>query len=68
MPFKPKRLDWTAALVMVPLALGLFAALRLIAPQLSVAVAALVAAVASVLIVRASRVFLASRRHSTSGP
>jgi hypothetical protein len=53
MRWKPKRrLDWTAGLLMVPIALGVFTLMRVVAPGLSMPVCALIAAAVAVAIVR----------------
>jgi hypothetical protein len=61
MRIKPKRLDWVGGLIMVPLAIALFVILRLVAPEFEMVWAALVAAAASVLLVRTTRVLMARR-------
>jgi hypothetical protein len=60
------RLEWMANLLMLPVALGLFVVLRLAAPDLAAALAALVAAIAAVALGRGAVLFARRHRHSQS--
>jgi hypothetical protein len=58
--------EWAAAMIMLPVVLGLFVLLRLLSPGWSVPVAALVAAVVGVAVVRGLKVLtdlLRARSH-----